>query len=359
MDSIPGTASSPAVDRFLGIRITPLTRRRLMNFQRNRRGFWSLWIFLAIFLVTLFAELIANDKPLFVVYDGAVFTPVFVAYPETDFGGEFLTEADYRDPFVIDLIEEKGWILWPPVRFTYDTVNYGLTVPAPAPPSTDNWVGTDDQGRDVVARLVYGFRISVLFGLVLTILSSIVGIAAGAVQGYFGGLIDLFAQRFMELWSSLPVLYLLIILASIVTPNFWWLLGIMLLFSWMGLVGVVRAEFLRARNFDYVKAARALGVSNRVIMFKHVLPNAMVATLTFLPFILSGSITTLTSLDFLGFGMPPGSASLGELLNQGKNNLHAPWLGLSAFFTLSVMLSLLVFIGEAVRDAFDPRKTFR
>ena len=356
---LTATPLPPTADRFLGIRITPLTRRRLINFCRNRRGFWSLWIFLAIFFVSLFAEFIANDKPLLVAYDGELFTPVFVAYPETEFGGEFLTEADYRDPFVVDLIEGKGWMIWPPVRFTFDTVNYELTVPAPAPPSTDNWVGTDDQGRDVVARLVYGFRISVLFGLVLTILSTIVGITAGAIQGYFGGLIDLFAQRFMELWSSLPVLYLLIILASIVTPNFWWLLGIMLLFSWMGLVGVVRAEFLRARNFDYVKAARALGVSNRVIMFKHVLPNAMVATLTFLPFILSGSITTLTSLDFLGFGMPPGSASLGELLNQGKNNLHAPWLGLSAFFTLSIMLSLLVFIGEAVRDAFDPRKTFR
>ena len=349
----------PAVDRFLGARITPLTRRRLMNFQRNKRGFWSFWIFLAIFFISLFAEFIANDKPLLVSYDGNLFTPVFVAYPETDFGGEFLTEADYRDPFVVDLIEEKGWILWPPVRFTFDTVNYDLTVPAPSPPSGDNWIGTDDQGRDVVARLIYGLRISVLFGLALTVLSTIVGIAAGAIQGYFGGLIDLFAQRFMELWSSLPVLYLLIILASIVTPNFWWLLGIMLLFSWMGLVGVVRAEFLRARNFDYVKAARALGVSNRVIMYKHVLPNAMVATLTFLPFILSGSITTLTSLDFLGFGMPPGSASLGELLNQGKNNLHAPWLGLSAFIILSIILSLLVFIGEAVRDAFDPRKTFR
>jgi len=349
----------PSGDRFLGVRITPLTRRRLMNFRRNKRGFWSLWIFLTIFFVTLFAELIANDKPLLVFYDNGIYAPVLNAYPETVFGGEFLTEADYRDPFVMELIEEKGWMLWPPVRFSYDTVNYDLTVPAPAPPSTDNWVGTDDQGRDVIARLIYGFRISVLFGLILTILSTIVGISAGAIQGYFGGLIDLFAQRFMELWSSLPVLYLLIILASIVTPNFWWLLGIMLLFSWMGLVGVVRAEFLRARNFDYVKAARALGVSNRVIMFKHVLPNAMVATLTFLPFILSGSITTLTSLDFLGFGMPPGSASLGELLNQGKNNLHAPWLGLSAFFTLSVMLSLLVFIGEAVRDAFDPRKTFR
>lgn len=360
------TATSPHAvpppetrDQVLGVRITPLTRRRLANFKRNRRGFWSLWVFLSIFLITLFAELIANDRPLLVAYDGGLYTPVFKAYAETEFGGEFLTEADYRDPFVVELIEENGWMLWPPVRFSFDTVNYDLSTPAPAPPSTDNWVGTDDQGRDVIARLIYGFRISVLFGLVLTILSTIIGIAAGAVQGYFGGLIDLFAQRFMELWSSLPVLYLLIILASIVTPNFWWLLGIMLLFSWMGLVGVVRAEFLRARNFDYVKAARALGVSNRVIMFKHVLPNAMVATLTFLPFILSGSITTLTSLDFLGFGMPPGSPSLGELLNQGKNNLHAPWLGLSAFFTLSVMLSLLVFIGEAVRDAFDPRKTFR
>ncbi len=352
-------APPPVVDTFLGVRITPLTRRRLINFQRNRRGSWALWIFLTIFFLSLFAEFIANDKPLLVSYDGDLFVPVFAVYPETDFGGEFLTEADYRDPYVVDLIEEKGWLLWPPVRFTYDTVNYNLSTPAPSPPTAENWVGTDDQGRDVVARLIYGFRISVLFGLVLTILSTIIGIAAGAIQGYFGGLIDLFAQRFMELWSSLPVLYLLIILASIVTPNFWWLLGIMLLFSWMGLVGVVRAEFLRARNFDYVKAARALGVSNRVIMFKHVLPNAMVATLTFLPFILSGSITTLTSLDFLGFGMPPGSASLGELLNQGKNNLHAPWLGLSAFFVLSIMLSLLVFIGEAVRDAFDPRKTFR
>lgn len=340
-------------------RLSPLTQRRLMNFRRNRRGFWSLWIFLGFFFISLFAELIANDKPLLVWFDGSAYTPVFVSYTETEFGGEFLTEADYRDPFVIELIEEKGWMIWPLIRFSYDTVNYDLVSPAPAPPNTDNWIGTDDQGRDVVARLIYGFRISVLFGLVLTLFSSIIGIAAGAVQGYFGGAIDLFAQRFIELWASMPTLYLLIILASIVTPNFWWLLGIMLLFSWMGLVGVVRAEFLRARNFDYVRAAKALGVSNRVIMFKHVLPNAMVATLTFLPFILSGSITTLTSLDFLGFGMPPGSASLGELLNQGKNNLQAPWLGLSAFFLLSIMLSLLVFIGEAVRDAFDPRKTFR
>jgi microcin C transport system permease protein len=339
--------------------LSPLAQRRVSNFCRNRRGFWSLWIFLGFFLISLFAELIANDKPLAIWYDGALYTPVFVSYNETEFGGEFLTEADYRDPFVAELIEEKGWMIWPPIRFSYATVNYNLTSPAPAPPSSENWFGTDDQGRDVVARLLYGFRISVLFGLTLTIFSSIVGIAAGAVQGYFGGSIDLFAQRFIELWASMPTLYLLIILASIVTPNFWWLLGIMLMFSWMGLVGVVRAEFLRARNFDYVRAARALGVSDRVIMVKHVLPNAMVATLTFLPFILSGSITTLTSLDFLGFGMPPGSASLGELLNQGKNNLQAPWLGISTFLVLSVMLSLLVFIGEAVRDAFDPRKTFQ
>lgn len=352
-------STPPTTDRFLGIRISPLTRRRLVNFRRNGRGFWSLWIFTALFLITLFSELIANDKPLFVWFDNTPHMPVFVSYAETEFGGEFLTEADYRDPFVAELIQDKGWILWPPVRFSFDTINYELNHPAPAPPSSVNWLGTDDQGRDVVARMMYGFRISVLFGLTLTIISSFVGIAAGAIQGYFGGLIDLFAQRFMEVWSSLPILYLLIILASVVTPNFWWLMGIMLLFSWMGLVGVVRAEFFRARSFDYVRAARALGVSNVVIMYKHVLPNAMVATLTFLPFILSGSITTLTSLDFLGFGLPPGSASLGELLNQGKNNLHAPWLGISAFVALAVMLSLLVFIGEAVRDAFDPRMTFK
>lgn len=353
-----GVAPPPPADRFCGVRITPLTRRRIENFKRNRRGFWSLWIFLALFFVSLFAEIIANDKPWLVWYDGAPYSPVFVQYAETEFGGEFLTEADYRDPFVQDLINEKGWMLWPPIRFSYDTINYDLAHPAPAPPSAENWLGTDDQARDVVARLIYGFRISVLFGLILTIFSSIVGIAAGGVQGYFGGAIDLFGQRFIEIWSGLPTLYLLIILASVVTPNFWWLLGIMLLFSWMGLVGVVRAEFLRARNFTYVRAAKALGATDGVVMFRHVLPNAMVATLTFLPFILSGSITTLTSLDFLGFGLPPGSPSFGELLAQGKNNLQAPWLGLSAFFVLSIMLSLLVFIGEAVRDAFDPRKTF-
>ncbi len=354
------TLPPPAPERrFLGVRITPLTERRLANFRRNTRGFVSLWVFLGLFFVSLFAELIANDKPILVWYDGRAYFPVVEAYAETEFGGEFATEADYRDAFVQDLINEKGWMIWPLIPYSYDTVIADLPSPAPSPPSADNWLGTDDQGRDVVARMIYGFRISVLFGLTLTVISSIIGIGAGAVQGYFGGWLDLIAQRFIEIWAGLPMLYLLIILASVVTPSFWWLLGLMLLFSWMGLVGVVRAEFLRARNFDYVRAARALGVSDGVIMFKHVLPNAMVATLTFLPFILSGSITTLTSLDFLGFGLPVGSPSLGELLNQGKNNLQAPWLGFTAFFSLAVMLSLLVFIGEAVRDAFDPRKVFK
>ena len=344
--------------KILGIPVSALTQRRLRNFRTNRRGFWSLWIFLVIFTLTLFAEFIANDRPLVVRYDGAVYFPVFVDYSETTFGGDFPTTANYRDPFLKKQIATKGWMIWPPIRYSYATINYDLKVPAPAPPSAENLLGTDDQGRDVVARLIYGFRISVLFGLVLTVLSSIVGVAAGAVQGYFGGLVDLFFQRFMEIWSGLPTLYLLIIMASVVEPNFWWLLGLMLMFSWMALVGVVRAEFLRVRNFDYVRAARALGVSDAKIMMRHILPNAMVATLTFMPFILNGSITTLTALDFLGFGLPPGSPSLGELLNQGKANLQAPWLGLSAFIVLSVMLSLLIFVGEAVRDAFDPRKIF-
>ena len=329
-----------------------------MNFRANRRGFWSLWIFLGLFTITLFAEFVANDKPLLVRYDNHFYFPIFYDYPETVFGGFLPTEADYRDPEVAELIQEKGWMVFPIVPYSYDTINYNLPVPAPAPPSSDNWLGTDDQGRDVVARLIYGFRISVLFGLILTLLSSIVGIMAGAVQGYFGGWVDLLFQRFIEVWQGLPILYLLIILASVVEPNFWWLLGLMLLFSWMALVGVVRAEFLRVRNFDYVRAAKALGVSDTMIMFRHILPNAMVAALTFLPFILNGSITTLTALDFLGFGLPPGSPSLGELLNQGKANLQAPWLGLTGFAVVSVMLSLLVFIGEAVRDSFDPRKTF-
>jgi microcin C transport system permease protein len=344
-------------DRLLGMPLTPLTRRRLAIFRANRRGFWSLWIFLAIFGLSLFAEFIANDRPLVVSYDGALYFPVLADYPETTFGGDLPTQADFRDPYIEKKIRAKGWMLWPLIPFSYSTINYNLPGGAPSLPDRVDWLGTDDQGRDVLARLIYGFRISVLFGLVLTIASSIVGVAAGAVQGYYGGLIDLLFQRFIEIWSGLPVLYLLIILSSVVVPNFWWLLGIMLLFSWMSLVDLVRAEFLRARNFDYVRAARALGVADRTIIRRHVLPNAMVATFTFLPFILNGSITTLTSLDFLGFGLPAGSASLGELLAQGKNNLQAPWLGLTSFFTLAIMLSLLVFVGEAVRDAFDPRKT--
>ncbi|SCA57153.1 putative oligopeptide transport protein (ABC superfamily, membrane) [Candidatus Terasakiella magnetica] len=340
--------------------MSPLNQRRLDNFKKNRRGYWSLWLFLILFTGSLFAELIANDKPLLISYEDVFYTPFLNEYPETTFGGFFETEAEYRDPEVQALIKEAGgWIIWPLVRYSYDSINYDLTVPTPAPPSAENWLGTDDQGRDVVARLIYGFRISVLFGLILTVASSIIGVAAGAVQGYFGGMIDLISQRFIEIWSGLPTLFMLIILASLVQPNFWWLLGLMLLFSWVSLVSVVRAEFLRARNFDFVRAAKALGVDDRTIILRHVLPNAMVATFTFLPFILNGSITTLTALDFLGFGLPPGSASLGELLNQGKNNLQAPWLGLTAFFVLSVMLSLLIFIGEAVRDAFDPRKTLQ
>jgi len=335
---------------------SPLTKRRLAQFKANKRGYFSFWIFLVLFFVTLFAEFIANDKPLVVKYDNHYYFPIFTEYPETTFGGEFETEANYRDPFVRDLIDKKGWMIWPLIPYSYNTVNYDLPVPAPAPPSEENWLGTDDQGRDVLARLIYGFRISVLFGLTLTLFSSLVGVAAGAVQGYFGGLTDLLFQRFIEIWSGMPVLFLLIILASIVQPNFWWLLTLMLLFSWMALVPVVRAEFLRARNLDYVRAARALGLSTPRIIYRHVLPNAMVATLTFMPFILNGSITTLTSLDFLGFGLPLGSPSLGEMLNQGKNNLQAPWLGITTFGVLAVMLTLLIFIGEAVRDAFDPRK---
>jgi len=337
------------------MQLTPINQRRFQRFRANKRGWYSLWIFLGLFLVTLFAEVIANDKPLLVEFNGKLHFPVLVTYSETYFGGDLPTEADYRDEYVRDLINEHGWMLYPPVRFSYDTINYDLTTPAPSPPDRINFLGTDDQGRDVLARLIYGFRISVLFGLALTIISSILGIIAGALQGYYGGRIDLFGQRFIEIWSSLPTLFLLIILSSIVKPNFWWLLAIMLLFSWMTLVPVVRAEFLRGRNLEYVKAAKALGLNDTGIMFKHILPNAMVATITFMPFILTGSITTLTALDFLGFGLPPGAPSLGELVSQGKSNMQAPWLGISAFMVLSIMLSLLVFIGEAFRDAFDPR----
>ncbi len=334
----------------------PIMQRRFEAFRANRRGWWSFWLFSIIFVLTLFAEFVANDKPFLVSYQGEWYSPVFKAYPETDFGGQFKTEADYRDPYLAEKIEQDGWMLWPPIRYDHRTVAWDLPVPAPSPPDAQHWLGTDDQARDVMARLIYGFRISILFGFSLTIISAIIGVAAGAVQGYFGGWTDLIFQRFIEIWSGLPTLYLLIILASVVEPNFWWLLGLMLLFSWMGFVGVVRAEFLRARNFEYVRAARSMGVSDRSIMWRHILPNALVATLTFVPFTLAGSVTVLTSLDFLGIGLPPGSASLGELLAQGKANLQAPWLGLTGFFTIAAMLSMLIFIGEAVRDAFDPRK---
>ncbi|WP_022962314.1 ABC transporter permease [Halopseudomonas pelagia] len=342
----------------LNFTLSPLNRRRFALFKANRRGWWSLHIFMVLFVLSLGAEMIANDKPLMVQYENSYYFPVFKRYAETEFGGEFPISADYRSPYIRQLIEEEGngWMLWPPIPFYYDTINYELEAPAPAPPSADNWLGTDDQARDVSSRVIYGFRISVLFALTLTIISSIIGVVVGAIQGFYGGRIDLFGQRFIEVWSGLPVLYLLIILASFVQPNFWWLLGIMLLFSWMALVDVVRAEFLRGRNLEYVRAARALGANNRIIMFRHILPNAMVATLTFFPFILTGGVITLTSLDFLGFGLPAGSPSLGELIAQGKANLQAPWLGITAFVVLSLMLSLLVFIGEALRDAFDPRK---
>ena len=338
-------------------RLNPLTLRRLQNFRSNRRGWWSLWIFLVLFFISLFAEFVANDKPLVVAYRGEIYMPIFKAYPETVFGGEFLTEADYRSPYVAELINREGWMIWPPIQYHHQTVAWDLPTPAPSAPDLEHWLGTDDQARDVLARAIYGFRISVLFGFALTFVSAVIGVSAGAAQGYFGGWTDLLAQRFIEVWSGLPTLYLLIILASIVEPNFWWLLGLLLLFSWMSFVGVVRAEFLRGRNFEYVRAAQALGVSNKNIIFRHLLPNAMVATITFIPFTLAGSVTVLTSLDFLGIGLPPGSASLGELLAQGKSNLQAPWLGLTGFLVIGFMLSLLIFIGEAVRDAFDPRKT--
>ncbi|OHC26096.1 MAG: ABC transporter permease [Pseudomonadales bacterium RIFCSPLOWO2_12_59_9] len=337
--------------------LSPLNRRRFTRFKANKRGWWSLWLFMALFTLSLGAELIANDKPLLLEYQGDWYFPIAKRYQETVFGGEFPLEANYKSPYVRELIGAKdGWMLWPVIPFSYNSINYDLKVPAPAPPSAANWLGSDDQGRDVLARLIYGFRITVLFALSLTLLSSIIGVFAGALQGFYGGWVDLLGQRFLEVWSGLPVLYLLIILASFVQPNFWWLLGIMLLFSWMSLVDVVRAEFLRGRNLEYVRAARALGMRNGAIMYRHILPNAMISTMTFMPFILTGAIGTLTALDFLGFGLPAGAPSLGELMAQAKSNLQAPWLGISAFAVLGLMLSLLVFIGEAARDAFDPRK---
>ena len=369
--------------------LSPINQRRWENFKANRRGYWSLIGFLALFVFSLFAEVVANDKPLIARYKGETLFPVLIDYPESKFGG-FLAVTDYKDPVILEEIEQNGWMLWPPIRYSYSSINKDypriknaegrcLGFPAPPPWATRlatcealpdqllrfealgnrNWLGTDDQGRDVVARIIYGFRLSIVFGLLLTIMSSAIGITAGAVQGYFGGVVDLVFQRILEIWSAIPSLYVLLIISNVLVPGFWTLLGILLLFHWVSLVGVVRAEFLRGRNFEYIKAARALGLSDRKIMFKHLLPNAMVATLTFLPFALSSSITALTALDFLGLGLPPGSPSLGELLLQGKGNLQAPWLALSAFFSIALLLALLIFIGEAVRDAFDPRKTFR
>jgi microcin C transport system permease protein len=362
--------------------LSPINQRRWQNFKANRRGYVSFWIFLVLFLVSLGAEFIANDKPFYVRYDGKSYFPVLTTYTETTFGGDFETGADYRDPYLQKLIAEKnGFMLWPLIRYSYSTHNLDLPTPAPSPPTwmlseeqckavaerkklsgcsglEYNWLGTDDQGRDVVARLLYGFRLSVLFGLILTLVSSFVGVIAGAVQGYFGGWVDLLFQRYIEIWTAIPALYLLLIISSVLAPGFFVLLGILLLFSWVNLTGLVRAEFLRGRNFEYIQAARALGVSNTTIMFRHLLPNAMVATMTMLPFVLSSAVMQLTALDFLGFGLPPGSPSLGEMLAQGKANVHAPWLGLSGFTTVAMMLSLLIFVGEAVRDAFDPRKTF-
>lgn len=337
---------------------SPLAKRRIQAFKSNKRGYRSLWIFALLFLFTLPAEFIANDKPILVSYNDSLYIPILKNYPEITFDGYFETETNYKDPFVIQQITSHGWMINPLIPYSYRTINYDIAR-APAPPSAENWLGVDDQGRDVLSRVIYGFRLSVLFALILTIISSTVGIFAGAVQGYFGGMTDLLLQRFIEVWSGLPILYLLIILASFVEPSFWWLLLLLLLFSWMDLVAVVRAEFLRARNFDYVRAARALGVNEWVIMRRHVLPNAMVAALTFLPFILNGAITTLTSLDFLGFGLPSGSPSLGELLAQGKNNPTAPWLGITAFSVLALLLTLMIFIGEALRDALNPHKIWK
>ena len=336
--------------------LSPIGRRRLAHFRANRRGWWSLWLFVALFVLCLCGELVANDKPLAIHYKDSWYFPIVSSYVETDFGGELSFEPDYSSDYVRKLITDQGgWMLFAPIAFSYDTVNYDLKEPAPSPPSSRNWLGTDDQARDVLARVIFGARISILFALILTVISAVIGITAGALQGFYGGLVDLLGQRVQEVWAGLPVLYLLIILSGFVAPSFWWLLGIMALFTWLALVDVVRAEFLRGRNLEYVKAARALGLTNGALMRRHILPNAMTSTLTYLPFILTGAIATLTALDFLGFGMPPGTASLGEMIGQAKRNLQAPWLALTAFFTLALILSLLVFIGEACRDAFDPR----
>ncbi|MFW1857184.1 ABC transporter permease [Acinetobacter defluvii] len=336
--------------------MSPIMQARLKRFKKNRLGFSCFILFIIIFILSLGVEFIANDKPLLVKYDEEYYTPVLKKYPETTFGGIFETEADYRDPAVQQMIDAKGWAIWPILRYSYQTPNLALAVPLPAPPSKENWLGTDDQGRDVVARILYGLRVSLLFGLALTLFASGIGIMVGAIQGYYGGWIDLIGQRVLEVWGGLPTLFMIMILVSLFTPSVYWLFLIMLVFGWPALVGLVRAEFLRARNLDYVRAARSLGVRDTTIMFRHILPNAMSSSLSQLPFMLTANITALTALDFLGYGLPPDAASLGELLLQGKNNLTAPWLALSGFFTLALVLSLLIYIGEATRDAFDPRR---
>lgn len=340
-------------------RFSPLTQRRWAQFTANRRAVISLWLLFGVFLITLLAELIANDKPLLVRYQDQWIVPLIQDVPETTFGGAFESTTVYRDPAVQQLINAQGWMIWPMIRFNAQTIHVERAEPTPSPPSSENWLGTDDQGRDVLARLIYGLRTSLAFAFGLTLATVVLGITAGAVQGFLGGWVDLLGQRFTEIWSGLPVLFLLIILSSLVTPNFWWLLALLALFSWTDLSTLVRAEFLRARQLDYVKAARTLGLSSGRLVWRHVLPNALVTTLTLLPFIFTGAIALLTSLDFLGFGLPPGSASLGEMIAQGKNNLQAPWLGLTAFLALSILLTLLVFVGEGLRDAFDPRHVAR
>lgn len=334
----------------------PLTARRLALFKKNRRGWYSLWIFAVLCAVVMAADFIANDRPLVIQYQQQWYWPLWQDYPESTFGGSLIGLTDYRDRFIQEEIQRHGFAIWPLIPFHYRTVNYDLPTAAPSPPTAQNWLGTDDQGRDVLTRLLYGLRVSILFAFTLTLLVTVVGLLLGALQGYYGGLTDLLGQRLIEIWSGLPTLYLLIILSSLVEPNFWWLLLLTALFGWTGLAGLVRAEFLRGRALDYVRAAKALGVGDSMIMWRHILPNAMVATLTLAPFMIVGGVGTLTALDFLGFGLPPGSASLGELFTQAKNNLSAPWLVLTAFFSTAIILSLLMFIGEALRDAFDPRR---
>ncbi|RKG39998.1 ABC transporter permease [Acinetobacter rongchengensis] len=336
--------------------MSPISQARIEKFKQNRLGYFCFILFIILFIFSLAAELIANERPLLVKYEQHYYLPVFKTYPETTFGGVFETEADYRDPVVQHLIDEKGWAVWPILRYSPQTPNLDLAVPVPSPPTAENWLGTDDQGRDVLTRLLYGLRISLVFGLALTVFSSLIGIIVGAIQGYYGGWVDLIGQRIIEVWGGLPTLFIVMIFVSMFKPNVYWLFLIMLLFGWISLVGIVRAEFLRARHLDYVKAARGLGVNDWKIMFRHILPNVISSSLSQFPFILTANITALTALDFLGYGLPPDTASLGELLLQGKNNLNAPWLALSGFLSLALVLSLLIYIGEATRDAFDPRR---